>query len=73
MNTDRVDKITLKSIVREILREEPDLLKEIIKEIFVENEIIKTHTDEQAKRRKRLEKLIDTTFDEYDEVFKALA
>jgi len=47
MDTDRIDKMALKSIVREILIEEPGLLKDIIKEIFVENNIIETKEKEE--------------------------
>lgn len=71
MDISKVDKVALKSILREILIEEPTLLKAIIKEILVENEIIET--SDQAKRRKKIEQLIDTNFDKYEEVFKALA
>lgn len=71
MNIDNIDKSVLKSIIREIIREDIDLFKETIKEILVENKVISSN--EQQERRARLEKLIDDDFEEYDEVFKALA
>ncbi len=51
--------------------EDMDLFKETIKEILAEHQIITT--EDQAERRKKLEKMIDDDFDKYDEVFKALA
>lgn len=57
--------------IKEILKEDIGLFKEVIKEILVEHQVIANN--EQDKRRKQLEKLIDSDFDKYDEVFKALA
>ena len=71
MDAQNIDKSVLKSIIREIIKEDISLFKETIKEILVENQIIVSK--EQKDRRERLEKLIDDDFRKYDEVFKALA
>ncbi len=71
MNMEHIDRMELKTIIREILKEDISLFKDVIREILAENQIITT--TEQAERRKKLERLIDEDFDKYDEVFKALA
>ena len=65
------DRSALKVVIAEILLENPKYFKELIKELLVENQII--ITEEQADRRKRLERMINKDFDKYDEVFKSLA
>lgn len=65
------DREVLKSVLEEMLQEKNSLLKEVIKEILVENQVIVS--DEQAARRKRLEAIIEDDFEKYDEVFRALA
>jgi len=71
MDLKNIDKRLLKSIIKEIIKEDISIFKETIKEILVENKVIVSEA--QAERRKRLEKLIDDDFKQYDEVFKALA
>jgi len=71
MGMEHIDKVALKTLIKEILKEDISLFKEVIREILAENQIITTA--EQAERRKKLERLIDEDFDKYDEVFKALA
>ncbi len=71
MSMEHIDKVALKTLIKEILKEDISLFKEVIREILAENQIITTA--EQAERRKKLERLIDEDFDKYDEVFKALA
>jgi hypothetical protein len=61
----------LKSVVLEVLKEEPALLKSVVKEILEENKIV--ISTEQANRRKRIEALIREDFDEIGDVYKALA
>ena len=58
-------------MITETLLENTKYLKEIIKEILIENQII--INEEQANRRKRLEEMIEEDFDKYDVVFKSLA
>ena len=71
MDANNIDRGELKAIVKEIMMEDMDLFKETIKEILAEHQIITT--EDQAERRKKLEKMIDDDFDKYDEVFQALA
>jgi len=71
MDINNIDKLTLKAVVKEILLEDSSIFKDIIKEILTENQVI--ISEEQQSRRKKLEKFIDEDFDNYDEVFKALA
>ena len=71
MDLGKVDKVTLKAIIKEILMEDVSIFKEVIKEILAENQVITSK--DQGERRKKLEQLIDEDFDNYDEVFKALA
>lgn len=71
MNIDKIDRAELKSIVKEIMMEDMSFFKETIKEILIENQII--ISTEQAERREKLEKMISEDFDQYDDVFKALA
>lgn len=58
-------------MVIEILKEEPQLIKAIVKEVLEENQII--ISDPQQERRKQIEAMINEDFDKYDNVFKALA
>ena len=67
----QVDRDTIKKIVKEILLEDAKMFKEIIREILVENQII--ISQEQAKRRERIEAMIEEDFEKYDPVFKDLA
>ena len=71
MDLGKIDKTVLKSLLKEILKEDITLFKDIIKEILTENQVI--ISKEQESRRKRLEQLINQDFDKYDDVFKALA
>ncbi len=61
----------LKSVVLEVLRQEPALLKAVVQEILIENNII-VSTD-QAARRKEIEAMILEDFDEIGDVYNALA
>ena len=67
----QLDRTVLKNMVREILTEEPDLLKSLIDEVIRENYLGKPDTAET--RESRLTKLIDEDFAKYDTVFKDLA
>lgn len=71
MEAKNIDKATLKLALQELIKEDKNLFKEIITEILVENQVITSN--KQEKRRKKIEQLLDLDFDEYDEVFKALA
>ena len=67
MDVRKIDKEVLKSIIREIIKEDRGLFKEVFKEVLIENQVIVT------KEQTKIEQLIDTNFDKYDEVFKVLA
>mgnify|MGYP001800462898 CR=1 FL=1 len=71
MDMKSIDKEVLKSALKEILREEPGLIKEAIQEMLSNNDPSVSETE--VERRNRLEKLLDADFDKYEEVFKALA
>lgn len=71
MDLDKIDRITLKSIVKEILKEDITLFKEVIREILTENQIITS--DKEEERRQRLIRMISDDFDKYEDTFKALA
>lgn len=71
MNLEKVDRAVLKSIIKEALREDTTLFKDIIKEIIIENQVVVSKGQEE--RRKKLEKMIQEDFEKYDDVFKALA
>ena len=71
MSLGNLEKTELKILLKEILREDASLFKDVIKEILIENQVIVS--DDQAARRKKLEAMINEDFDKYDDVFKALA
>ena len=65
------DREMLKSVVLEALLEKPSLLKAIVTEVLIENNVIVS--TEQAARRKEIEAMILEDFEEIGEVYKALA
>ena len=67
----QIDKAALKELVKEILVEDVWIFKDIIREVLLEHQIIVS--EEQAKRRQRLEAMIEEDFDKYDSVFRDLA
>lgn len=71
MHSQDIDKDQLKSVIKEVLAEDPALFKSVIKEILMDHQIIVS--EDQRARRARVEKMIDEDFDQYDEVFKSLA
>lgn len=64
----RADK---KKLLEQFLQEEPSLLKDVLLEILQEQDIIPSQ--EYLERQKKLEAIIEGTFDKYEEVFKRLA
>lgn len=71
MNAQEVDREMLKSVVAELLFNDPKYFKHLLTEILLEHEVIAK--EEPEARRRRLEQLINEDFDKYDEVFKRLA
>lgn len=66
MNIQNVDRSLLKSVLIEILKEQPHLLKTVVKEIIQEK------SDDELEEQELI-KMIDQDFDKYDDVFRALA
>lgn len=71
MQPQNINRDQLKSVIKEILTEDPTLFKSVVREILADHQIIVS--EEQRDRRAKLEKMIDEDFDQYDEVFKSLA
>ena len=71
MNIEKVDKEVLKSVITEVLIENPNYFKEILTEILSENRIIDSNV--KNERSNRLKEMIQEGFDKYGEVFKSLA
>ena len=64
-------KSELKILLKEILREDKNLFKEVVQEILEEDKL--NTSEEKNSRREKLEAMIKEDFDKYDYVFKALA
>ena len=62
--TQVIDKEALKLALRELIRDEPTFIKNLISEAENSN---------KSEKRLRLERIVEEDFTEYDEVFKALA
>ncbi len=69
--TAQIDEKTFKKVLYELMVEQPDYFKNLLRQII--NEKKEALSDEKTERRKRLEKIIDENFAEYDDVFRALA
>ncbi len=65
MDITQLEKNTLKEMIVLILKEDKELLKEIIREVLIE--------EDPNQRASKIEKMIDEDFEKYNEVFKALA
>jgi len=83
METVKLEKATLEATIKEMLLKDESILKEVIKEMLLKDksilkEVIKEILAEKANqidksRSKKVKEQIGEIFDEYDEVFKALA
>ncbi|MGB3546252.1 MAG: hypothetical protein WBA17_04720 [Saprospiraceae bacterium] len=71
MKTGSIDREELKAVVKEILMEDRNLLKEVVKELVSEKPPDSNPTDQV--REEKINASIDENFIRYDEVFKALA
>lgn len=60
----------IKSAVLDVLKEHPELIAEALKEYIGSQE---RPNETKEERRERMRKLIQTDFDQFDDVFKALA
>jgi len=87
MESAKIDRKTLNAEIKKILLNDNTLIREVIKEILIKDKtIIKDVVKDAVKEimvekpketdeewLKKFDKIIDETFEEYDEVFKALA
>ena len=64
------DKETLKVVLLELLQEDKEFCRAVAKEIGVEKSTLDA---EEVKREEELTKMMNKHFDEFDDVFKALA
>jgi len=71
MNIEKVDKKVLKSVITEVLIENPRYFKEILTEILSENSIIDSSDINESSSK--LKDMILEDFDKYEDVFKSLA
>lgn len=69
--TAAIDEKTFKKVLFELMVEQPDYFKNLLRQII--NEKTQAVSDEKTERQKRLEKIIENNFAEYDDVFRALA
>ena len=60
----------LKRAIQQLIVDQPDYFKNIIKDIVTENLEILTDMEDKEQR---IDKMIDKHFDRFDDVFKALA
>ena len=71
MDIKEIDRAVLKATIREILIEDSDVFRAVIREVLAETEIPTIQA--KTERQQKIERLIKSDFDKYDEVFKALA
>jgi hypothetical protein len=71
MDLNTLDRKSLKAIIREVMEEDISLFKRVIKEILIDEKILLPSED--SSREERVKQLIDNNFDQYEDVFKALA
>lgn len=69
MDLSIIDKEYLKSAIRDVLREEPGLLKSVLLEIIKEEESKLANSN----RKTLIQGLIKDDFERYEKVFKAVA
>jgi hypothetical protein len=66
-----LDKDTLKSLIKEVLKEEPQLLKSLISQVLIENDLIPLPDSEP--RTKRFNMNLDDDLEGFGDIFKAIA
>lgn len=71
MEIENVDRETLKSVITEILLENPGYFKKVLVEIMEEHQLIES--SEEDERTSKLRKMIQDDFDQYEDVFQSLA
>lgn len=69
--TKNLDRASLRTLIVSLLKSDDELCLEAFQDITESNpELLKSS---KAEKRKKLEQIIKEDFEEYDEVFKALA
>ncbi len=71
LSLENFDKKNLKKLIKEVLQEEPSLLKSLINEVLIENDLIPLPDSEP--RTKRFEMNLEDDLDSFGDVFKAIA
>ncbi len=71
LSLENFDKRTIKRLIKEVLQEEPSLLKSLINEVLIENDLIPLPDSEP--RTKRFEMNLEDDLDSFGDVFKAIA
>jgi len=71
LNLENFDKRTIKKLIKEVLQEEPSLLKSLINEVLIENDLIPLPDSEP--RTKRFDMKLEDDLDSFGDVFKAIA
>jgi hypothetical protein len=66
-----LDKDTLKSLIKEVLKEEPQLLKSLISQVLIENDLLPLPDSEP--RTKRFNMNLDDDLEGLGDIFKAIA
>ena len=72
MKASEIDKAVLKELIKEVLREDISLFKTALKEIIDENKK-KSESSEEQDRLSKIKALIQEDFDEFKDVYEALA
>lgn len=71
MQIENVDRETLKSVITEILLENPAYFKKVLVEIMEEHKLIEPAQEDE--RSSKIRKMIQDDFDQYEDVFQSLA
>ncbi|MFK7809151.1 MAG: hypothetical protein AB8F74_15215 [Saprospiraceae bacterium] len=71
LDLENIDRKVLKNLIKEILTEDPELIKPLINEVLVENDLI--HLPDSEPRTKRFEMKLDDDLESFGDVFKAIA
>jgi hypothetical protein len=66
-----LDKNTIKSLIKEVLKEEPELLKSLISQVLMENDLLPLPDTEP--RTKRFNMNLDDDLEGFSDIFKAIA
>jgi hypothetical protein len=71
VDLNNLDKDTLKSLIKDVLKEEPQLLKSLISQVLMENDLLPLPDSEP--RTKRFNMNLDDDLEGFGDIFKAIA